>query len=111
MRALTVKLQLILLTALIVSTLLLVGGTGYLGTAKQGETLFDMDTKMSAVKYQMQADMMHDAVRSDVITALYTAQAGDTSNQADIESEFTDHVEKLQSRITSTLDMEVSPEI
>ena len=111
MRSLTVKLQLILLTALIVTTLLLVGGTGYLGTAKQGETLFDMDIKMSAVKYQLQADMMHDAIRSDVMTALYSAQAGDSDSQIGIEEEFTDHAEKLQSNVTNTLDMEVSPEI
>ena len=111
MRALTVKLQLILLTTLIVTTLLLVGGTGYTGTAKQGETLFDMDIKMSAVKYQMQADMMHDAIRSDVIMALYKAQVGEAGEQADVEAELADHAEDLQSNITNTLDMDVSPEI
>jgi methyl-accepting chemotaxis protein len=111
MRALTVKLQLILLTALIVASLLLVGGTGYLGTAKQGETLFDMDIKTSAVKDQMEADMMHDAIRSDVMTALYTAQAGAADKQAEIEEELAGHVEKLQSNITDTVDMDVSPEI
>src|SRR5688572_5579888 len=111
MRALTVKLQLILLTALIVTTLLLVGGTGYLGTAKQGETLFDMDIKTSAVKDQMEADMMHDAIRSDVMTALYTAQAGDMDKQADLEETYADHAKKLQTRITDTFDMDVSPEI
>ncbi|MES2626194.1 MAG: methyl-accepting chemotaxis protein [Pseudomonadota bacterium] len=111
MRALTVKLQLILLTALIVTTLILVGGTGYLGTAKQGETLFDMDVKMSAVKYQMEADMMHDAIRGDVMTALYAAQAGDTDQQTMIEEEYADHAEKLQANITNTLDMDVSSDI
>lgn len=111
MRALTVKLQLILLTALIVATLLLVGGTSYLGTAKQGETLFDMNIKNSAVKYQLEADMMHDAIRSDVMSALYTAQTGDADKQAGIEETLTDHTEKLQSNMTTTLDMEVSPEI
>jgi methyl-accepting chemotaxis protein len=111
MRALTVKLQLILLTALIVITLLLVGGTGYSGTAKQGDTLFDMDTKMSAVKYQMKADMMRDAIRADVMTALYTAQAGDTDKQAGIEETLADHAENLQSSVTDTFDMDVAPEI
>jgi methyl-accepting chemotaxis protein len=112
MRSMTVKVQLLLLIGIILLSLLLLGYTGYTGTAKQGETLFDMDIKLTGLRNQMDADMMHDAIRADVLNALYSSKSGgDAAVMETIITDFTEHAEKIRADIKDTMDADISEQI
>jgi methyl-accepting chemotaxis protein len=112
MRAMTVKVQLLLLIGIILLSLLSLGYTGYSGTTKQGETLFDMDIKLTGLRNQMDADMMHDAIRADVLNALYSSKSGgDVAAIQETVTDFNKHAEKFRADIKDTLDADISPEI
>ena len=73
---------------------LIVGAVGY-GAA---ERLMDQNERLavnaSAVRLHMQADMMHDALRSDVLASLIAAEEQvDAARQNEIKAELQEHVE------------------
>lgn len=53
-----------------------------------------------AVQRQMDADMMHDAIRSDVMSALYAASQGKTEDIAGIKMDLAEHADRLLSNLT-----------
>lgn len=112
MRSMTVKTQVLLLIGTILLTLLSLGYTGYSGNVDQGNALFDMDSKMSALRTQMEADMMHDAIRGDVMNALYLGlTSGDAAAlQAQLDG-FKAHMEQIQTDFDEITEMDVSPEV
>jgi methyl-accepting chemotaxis protein len=94
------------------TTMLLLGYTGYSGSAKQGETLFDMDVKLSGVRNQMTSAMMADAIRGDVLYALFIAKSGENLEELQtVLDKFNKRAEKLRTSITDTTDLGVSDEV
>lgn len=53
-----------------------------------------------AVQRQMDADMMHDAIRSDVMTALYAVSQGQTDKIQGIQMDLVEHADRLLSNLT-----------
>ncbi len=111
MRGRSVKIQLLLLTSLLLAMLLAVGGTGYRSGTKSGATLLDMETKMSALRLQLVSDMMHDAIRADVMVALYSAETGDTDARAAVEADFQEHSSAFSSKIDEVRALDISPAV
>jgi methyl-accepting chemotaxis protein len=94
------------------TTMLLLGYTGYSGSAKQGETLFDMDVKLSGVRNEMTTAMMANAIRSDVLYALYVAKSGENLEELQtVLKSYNTHAEKLKTSISDTVDLGVSDEV
>ncbi|WP_255991553.1 methyl-accepting chemotaxis protein [Chitinolyticbacter albus] len=62
----------------------------------------DGGVSMSAVRNQGEADMMHDAIRADVLAMAHQMHAGADAQAFDaVEKEFTDHVTTLQQRVAA----------
>jgi len=53
-----------------------------------------------AVQRQMDADMMHDAIRSDVMSALYAVSQGQADKVQDIQMDLAEHADRLLSNLT-----------
>lgn len=53
-----------------------------------------------AVQRQMDADMMHDAIRSDVMSALYAVSQGQANKVQDIQKDLAEHADRLLSNLT-----------
>jgi methyl-accepting chemotaxis protein/PAS domain-containing protein len=91
--------------------LLVVGGTGYRGGSKLGATMMDLETKMSALRFQLESDMMHDAIRADVMVALYAAETGDMSVRESVEADFGEHAAAFKAKIDEVQALGISPAI
>ena len=79
----------------------LVGGAALLN-ATQLATAFDNSIQMSlALQKSQEADMMHDAIRGDVLLALLSAQTKDTAGLAEAQKDLPEHAETFSKAISS----------
>ena len=69
----TIKLRLMLLIATGLLTALIMSLTGYLGNTRMGTAVQDNEVSMTVLRNHMEADMMHDALRADVLSAMLVA--------------------------------------
>jgi len=73
-----------------------VGAIGYRSTVSGSASLESVaDTQMS-VRRQLEADMMHDAVRGDVFSALVSARDGRTGQEQDVIKGLAEHVTRMK---------------
>lgn len=68
-------------------------------------------TSTSAVLNQKHADMMHDALRGDVLFALVTGPYGNPEDQEAIRSDLADHVADFQHSIEALQALPLAPEV
>ena len=77
--------------ALALAGLLITGGAGYIGLTQSNDGLTASITATSAVLNQKQADMMHDALRADVLFALMTGPHGAAQLRSEIQADVAAH--------------------
>ena len=82
----------------IVATLV-VGSVGYVGGARQTTALGELNMKLGALRNHLEADMMHDALRADVLAALRAAANNDAEARAEVTADLADHIEKFTTNI------------
>ena len=68
-----------------------VGLVGWMSTQRLGEASSHMALTTSALRLQMQSDMMHDAVRGDVMQALVAGLLNDETQKKSLLDEFNAH--------------------
>ncbi|WP_229716212.1 methyl-accepting chemotaxis protein [Mangrovihabitans endophyticus] len=67
----TIGARLMMMAGACVAAVALVAVAGYSGTTRQAEAEREMDRTSAAMSSQWNADMMHDALRADVMASLY----------------------------------------
>jgi methyl-accepting chemotaxis protein len=93
-----------------VFTASLVGGIGLWGAARMTDS-FDKSTLMaSALQHSQQADMMHDAVRADVLMAMLGSLNKDQAQVAKASADLKAHTETFQTAMTQLKALELSPD-
>ena len=97
----TLKARLILLVMGALVALLAVGGMGVRNTQQQAHFSEQANLVTDVLRAQMQADMMHDAIRGDVLNAMRLGADGATAG-ADRKAVEDDLAEHLQSFYTQT---------
>jgi len=70
---------------------LVVGAAGLLASQRQSAAAQHMADNTSALKHQMEADMMHDALRGDAIRALLSGVRQDKSDEKAIRDDLAEH--------------------
>jgi methyl-accepting chemotaxis protein len=82
-------------------TLLIVGGIGIYNTAEQAAYARAANAVTDVLRAQMQADMMHDAIRGDVLGALRLGGQPDTSAQdrKGAEEDLQEHIQSFEEQI------------
>lgn len=88
----TIRLRLLLsslFTAIVVAA---VGGIGFWGIMLGGNSASDLNTMASAIRHQMEADMVHDALRADVLVALREGRNGNRAVQQELTDAAAAHV-------------------
>jgi methyl-accepting chemotaxis protein len=91
--------------------LALTAGLGLFGMMRSNAGLDVSITSTSAVLNQKQADMMHDALRGDVLFALVTGPYGAPEDQETIKTDLTDHVTSFEESIAKLQALPLAPEI
>ena len=56
----------------------------------------------SALRSHLEADMMHDALRADVLAALHAAQQGSPEQRQAVQQDLAEHVELFRSSLSAT---------
>lgn len=86
-------------------------GTGYYGLTQSNHGLEASITATSAVLNQKHADMMHDALRGDVLYALQTGPDGPAELRREISADLASHVEDFTVSIDTLRSLDLPPEI
>ena len=91
--------------------LLVTGGAGYIGLTQSNDGLTASITATSAVQNQMQADMMHDALRADVLYALQTGPDGSEQLRGEIQTDVAAHIDDFSSSIANLMALDLDETI
>jgi len=87
------------LTIAIILLFLLCGGTGIVSSWLLGSALDKQATASALLRNHMEADMMHDAVRSDVLAILASSEPGIGIKLEDARKDLDEHLGTLRKRI------------
>jgi methyl-accepting chemotaxis protein len=83
---------------------------GVWGTREAVTGSAQINTISTAIRNHMEADMMHDALRGDVLYALREGKAGNKDSQAGITADLTDHVKNFEEHIEANKALELPAE-
>ena len=99
----TIKLRLMLLIATGLLTALIMSLAGYLGNTRMGTAVQDSELSMTALRNHMEADMMHDALRADVLSAMLVGLGKSTSTKAQVSDSLKEHAEHFRQVLADNL--------
>ncbi|WP_194726920.1 methyl-accepting chemotaxis protein [Noviherbaspirillum malthae] len=75
------------------------------------QTLKTSSIAAEALRNHMHADMMHDALRADVLAAALVMQSQDTSQKADILHELNEHAESFNKALAENAALPLEPQV
>lgn len=110
-RQISLRTRLLIVGLAAVFGLLVTAAFGLFGMLRSNDGLDISITSTSAVLNQKQADMMHDALRGDVLFALVTGPYGSPEDQATINSDLEDHVASFEESIKRLQSLPLAAEI
>jgi methyl-accepting chemotaxis protein len=84
---------------------------GYLGTASLSGQLTESTEIASSMRNHLESDMMHDALRGDVLSALRAGPGATADERSEIENDLAEHVTQFRSRVEANKQLDVSAEI
>ncbi|HVY89223.1 MAG TPA: HAMP domain-containing protein, partial [Hyphomonadaceae bacterium] len=87
------------------------GAANYWSTSTLGAALDDAEVDGEMIRTHMSADMMHDALRADVLAALTSLSPQSGLKLADIKEEMKAHAEEFRTSIAHEKDLDVAPEV
>ena len=88
----------------------IVGAIGYWGIVSQADELAEVTVTAQALRNHMEGDMMHDALRADVINALHVALT-DKSAMPAVRSDLEDHVKNFRERLEENKTLDLSDDV
>lgn len=89
---------------------LLLGGIGLWGYHSMTEALVQNETSISAMRKHMEADMMHDAIRADVLAALLAAP-GDAGAAKEVTEAFDEHTARMRKVIAENAEAQLPEDV
>nr|WP_222103426.1 methyl-accepting chemotaxis protein [Chitinimonas sp. BJB300] len=95
MEHITIKYRLLLLGAIAMTVMLVVGGVGYFSSRNLTDAIMRSDQMVSLLRNQTEADMMHDAIRSDVLHMFWLMAQQPAPKKEAIDEVRTDLAEHL----------------
>jgi methyl-accepting chemotaxis protein len=104
----SIKLRLLLLIGTSVLTALIMGLVSYLGNTQMAQAVQDNDVSMTALRNHMEADMMHDALRADVLSSMLVGLGKSTSSQAEVRSSIDEHAGHFREVLAANLQLSVN---
>ncbi|MGC3130657.1 methyl-accepting chemotaxis protein, partial [Pseudomonas aeruginosa] len=82
----TIKLRLFLFIATALATALVMSLSSYLGNTRTGSAMQENEISTIALRNHMEADMMHDALRADVLSAMLVGLGKNISTKAEVST-------------------------
>jgi methyl-accepting chemotaxis protein len=95
----------IAIIALVAASMLGVWGTREASLGNE-----QISTIAGAIRNHMEADMMHDALRADVLVALREGRAGNQDAKAQVEQDTADHIKNFEEHVEANKSIDLPPE-
>ncbi|MCE2737988.1 MAG: methyl-accepting chemotaxis protein [Rhodobacter sp.] len=108
---LSIRTRLLAISVVAVAVLLLIAALAYVGLKRSNAGLESAITATTAVLNQKQADMMHDALRADVLFAIVTGPNGSAKDRQSVTSDLADHVASFEAAIAQLQALPLPPPI
>lgn len=108
---LSIRTRLLAISVVAVAILLLIAALAYFGLKRGNAGLESAITATTAVLNQKQADMMHDALRADVLFAIVTGPNGSAKDRQTVMSDLADHVASFETAIAQLQALPLPPPI
>jgi methyl-accepting chemotaxis protein len=96
---------------LMAAVALIIGAIGYWGISRQGDELDSVVTTSLALRNHLESDMMHDALRADVLGALRAARDTNKEDLAAVKADLADHSQNFRDRIAANKGLTLSDEV
>jgi methyl-accepting chemotaxis protein len=104
----SIKLRLILLIGTGLITALIMSLVSYLGNTQMAEAVNDNEVSMAVLRNHLEADMMHDALRADVLSAMLVGLGKSTSSKAEVRSSIEEHAAHFREMLGENLKLPVN---
>ena len=104
----SIKLRLILLIGTGLLTALIVSLVSYVGNTRMAEAVSDNEVSMTALRNHLEADMMHDALRADVLSAMLVGLGKSPSSKAEVRSSLNEHAAHFREMLGDNLKLPVN---
>jgi methyl-accepting chemotaxis protein len=105
----SIKLRLVLLIVTSLLTALLVSVVSYVGNQRMATAVSDNAVSMSALRNHMEADMMHDALRADVYSAMLVGLGKSTSTAVEARNSIDEHAGHFREVLEENLKLPINP--
>jgi methyl-accepting chemotaxis protein len=106
----TIRTRLLIVPAAAILAVVVTAGIGLYGLSLSHKALAEAATATKAVLYSKQADMMHDALRGDVLVALLAGPSASLGDRAAVTGDMDAHVASFEDSISSLLALDLTPE-
>ena len=107
----SIKLRLLLLTATGLFAALLMGLVSYLNNGRTAEAISANQTILTALRNHLDADMMHDALRADVLSALLVGLGKSSSSSDEVRSSIQEHAERFRQTLSDNQQLDTNAAI
>jgi methyl-accepting chemotaxis protein len=109
--ALSIRKKLICAGVFAVSTIAVASLAGVFGMASSNSGLSLVTQNTSAVRQQMQVDMMHDALRADVLMAMHVGPSGSAEDKRGVHDDLQEHAASFKESLANLRTLHVSTDI
>nr|WP_027924682.1 methyl-accepting chemotaxis protein [Pseudomonas sp. URMO17WK12:I12] len=104
----SIKFRLLLLIGTSLLTALIVSLVSYVGNTQMADAVNESEVSMTALRNHLEADMMHDALRADVLSAMLVGLGKSTSSKADVHSSIEEHAKHFRDVLGENLKLPVN---
>ena len=108
---LSIRKKLILAGVFAVSTIAVASLAGVFGMASSNSGLSLVTQNTSAVRQQMQVDMMHDALRADVLMAMHVGPQGSATDKQGVHEDLAEHAASFRDSLAALRGLKISPAV
>ncbi|KQN53270.1 histidine kinase [Pseudomonas sp. Leaf48] len=107
----SIKLRLLLLMGTGLLAALIMSMVSYLGNSAMAGAVDANDVGMVALRNHLEADMMHDALRADVLSAMLVGLGKSSSSKAEVRSSIEEHAQRFRQVLGENLKLAVNETI
>ena len=107
----SMKLRLFLLIGTSVLTVMIISLVNYLGNTRMEAAMLDGEVSMAALGNHLQADMMHDALRADVLSAMLFGLGKSNSSRDEVQASLKEHAALFRKVVSDNLQLPLTEAI
>jgi methyl-accepting chemotaxis protein len=111
LKSMSIRQKFLSFGGMMVAVALLIGAIGYWGISRQTDELDGVVITSEALRNHLESDMMHDALRGDVLSALRAAVTQRPDDFPAINAELADHAQNFRERLAANQKLDLSDTI